>query len=57
LILRTLIKSSLSEFKIDDLVLPEIPALLNMMSSLPYLETAVSTAFWTSESTVTLQWT
>ncbi|MFS7915339.1 hypothetical protein Hanom_Chr02g00164181 [Helianthus anomalus] len=34
-----------------------MPALLNMMSSFPKVETAVSTAFLTSESWVTSQWT
>ncbi|CAN0879308.1 hypothetical protein LINGRAHAP2_LOCUS12961 [Linum grandiflorum] len=33
------------------------PALLNMMSNLPWVETAVSTAFSTWDSSVTSQWT
>ncbi|TYG84397.1 hypothetical protein ES288_D01G246900v1 [Gossypium darwinii] len=36
---------------------PGMPALLNMISSFPYLDTAKFTAFWTSDSHVTSQWT
>ncbi|TYH89295.1 hypothetical protein ES332_D01G249800v1 [Gossypium tomentosum] len=53
---RTFLKLSPSEAMALNSSSPAIPALLNMISSLSYLKTAKSTAFWTSVSHVTSQW-
>nr|AFK41992.1 unknown [Medicago truncatula] len=56
----TLITSSNSDnlySSIFVLFAPTMPALLNMMSSLPYMEIVVFTAFSMSFSFVTSQWT
>ncbi|GMN39505.1 hypothetical protein TIFTF001_008739 [Ficus carica] len=49
----TLLKSSRQTSKIVGVKLPVVPALLNIMSSLPCFSTANSTTFWTLDSLAT----
>ena len=57
LTLATCSKSAWVFSRMLNLASPTIPALLYIMSSLPYMETAWLTAFSTSISLVTSQWT
>lgn len=54
---RKILLNKVPDSKIVKSKFPGMPALLNMMSSFPNLETAVSTTFCTSKSWVTSQWT
>lgn len=53
----TSLKSARLTSRMVGVRVPVVPALLNITLSLPCFSTVKSTAFWTSDSSVTSQWT